>query len=165
MTIIHATVAVGVSLGLGAVHSPIRGMHPNLYEGVKTFVKFFGGARAGEASEHFRRAGVKVMIFDRSDTTEALKLFDTLYYGVCVEYAKEVKRHCDDKGLNFSDVYRLANISYNLGYKELGHEEFVRPVLEPIMGKIGGHCILPNARLLNTPFANFILELNEKCQD
>ncbi len=68
---------------------------------------------------------------------------------MCIDFVKEVKEYCDKYKLNFSEVYRLPNITYNSGYTELGHSEFVRPVLEPIMTeKIGGHCILENRKLL-----------------
>lgn len=156
-TVIHSTVPVGTSRELGAIHSPIRGRHPDLAEGIVQFVKFLGGEKAGEVADYFRRAGIKVMLCDTPETTEAMKLFDTLYYGVCIEFAKEVKKYCDENGLSFSDVYRLANTSYNEGYAALGYPEYTRPVLEPIMGKIGGHCVIPNALLLDVPLARLLL--------
>jgi len=148
LTIIHSTTAVGVSKALEAVHSPVRGMHPNMEEGIRTFVKFFGGERASEAAEYFRRAGLKIMLFDTSETTEAMKLFDTEYYHTVIKFCQRVKKYCDEHDLNFSDVYRLANITYNQGYIELGHSEYVRPVLEPIKGPIKGHCVVSNSKLI-----------------
>jgi len=147
-TIIHSTVPLGTSRKCGAIHSPIRGIHPNLEEGIRTFVKFIGGEQASEVADEFRRKGMKVMLFDEPETTEAMKLFDTEYYRVCIEFAQRVKRYCDKHQLSYSEVYRLANITYNEGYKELGHPEFVRPVLEPIMKEIGGHCVMPNKKLI-----------------
>ena len=149
LTIIHSTVAVGISSDLEAVHSPIRGLHHSMEQSIKTFVKFFGGKRASEAAEIFRRIGIKVMIFENSETTEAMKLFDTEYYRVCIEFAQRVKKYCDKHNLNYSDVYRLANVTYNQGYIRLDCPEYVRPVLESITGPLGGHCIKPNERLLN----------------
>ena len=75
-TIIHSTVPVGTSRKLNAIHSPIRGIHPNLDAGIRTFVKFIGGKKASEIADVFRRAGIKVMLFD-TKTTEAMKLWDT----------------------------------------------------------------------------------------
>ena len=92
---------------------------------------------------------MKVVLYDKPETTEALKLFDTEYYRHCVEFAKEVKTFCDKHDLSFSEVYTIPNISYNEGYTKLGHPEFTRPVLQPIMKEIGGHCLLPNQKLLN----------------
>ena len=148
-TVIHSTVAVGTSRLCGAIHSPVRGMHPDLTEGIKKFVKFIGGENASEVADYFRRAGMRVMLFDKPETTEAMKLFDTEYYRACIEFAKRVKRYCDKHDLNFHEVYTLANETYNLGYYELGHQEFMRPVLQPIMTeKIGGHCVMPNSELI-----------------
>lgn len=44
LTIIHSTVAPGTTKKIGGIvaHSPIRGIHPHLYEGIKTFVKYIG---------------------------------------------------------------------------------------------------------------------------
>jgi UDP-glucose 6-dehydrogenase len=161
-TVIHSSVPVGTSSQCSATHSPIRGLHPHLESGIRTFPKFIGGQQASDVADYFRRAGLKVVLFDKSETTEAMKLFDTLYYGVCIEFAKEVKRYCDGNGLNFSDVYRLANMTYNDGYKELGHPEFVRPVLEPIMKVTGGHCVVENSAMIDTPLAKFVKSENVK---
>lgn len=147
-TIIHSTVPVGTSSTLGAVHSPVRGIHPNLEGGIRTFVKFLGGADASGVADYFRRAGMRVMLFDKAETTEAMKLFDTEYYRVTIEFAHRVKAYCDKHNLNYSDVYRVANATYNEGYAALGHPEFVRPILEPIAGVIRGHCVLPNKELI-----------------
>lgn len=147
-TIIHSTVPVGTSRKLNAIHSPVRGIHPNLYEGLLTFTKFIGGYQASFVADEFRKAGLKVILCDKQEETEAMKLFDTEYYKVCIEFAKRVKIYCDKHNLSFSDVYRLANISYNEGYAKLNHAEYMRPVLEPIMTDIKGHCVLPNSELL-----------------
>ena len=78
-----------------------------------------------------------------------MKLFDTEYYRVCIEYCQRVKRYCDEHNLNFHEVYTLGNQTYNDGYIALGHPEFVRPVLQPIMKEIGGHCVLENSKLID----------------
>jgi UDP-N-acetyl-D-mannosaminuronate dehydrogenase len=148
LVIIHATVAVGVTTAIGAVHSPIRGQHKMMEKGIRTFTKFFGGARASEAADYFRTIGIKIMVFPDSRTTEAMKLFDTEYYHACIDFARRVKEYCDTQGLNYSEVYRLANETYNQGYIKLGYPEYVRPVLEPIDGPIGGHCVVPNSKLI-----------------
>ena len=147
-TVIHSTVPVGVSRQLGAIHSPIRGIHPNLESGIRTFPKFLGGKQASEVADYFRRAGLKVIIFDKQETTEALKLFDTEYYRHNIEFAHRVKKYCDKHNLNFSEVYTIPNQTYNEGYTKLGMPEVVRPVLQPIMKPLGGHCLVPNAELI-----------------
>ncbi len=146
--VIHSTVPVGTCDELGATHSPCRGIHPNLEEGIRTFVKFIGGPQAGEVADYFRKAGLRVMLFDDARTTEAMKLFDTEYYRACIEFAHRVKKYCDEYNLNFNEVYTMANQTYNEGYMQLGHPEYVRPVLQPIMTRIGGHCVLNNKELI-----------------
>lgn len=147
-TIIHSTVPLGTSSACNATHSPIRGLHPNLEEGIRVFHKFIGGPQASQVADFFRRAGLRVVLFDKSETTEAMKLFDTEYYRACIEFAHRVKNYCDEHSLNFHEVYTLANQTYNEGYGELGFPEYIRPVLQPIMTEIGGHCLIPNSKLL-----------------
>ena len=48
VTIIHSTVPPGTTdkCGENVVHSPIHGKHPNLKEGIFTYVKYLGGKNA-----------------------------------------------------------------------------------------------------------------------
>jgi hypothetical protein len=159
LTIIHSTVAIGVSEDLDAVHSPVLGIHPHLEESIKTFTKFFSGNRAGEAAEVFRRCGIKTYIFDKSDTTELMKILDTTFYGLCIEYTKEVKRLSEQFGVPF-EAWTIWTDVYNKGYQKLGYSEYTRPNLVPIMKKIGGHCVLNNSTLLHNKFTKFLLDNN-----
>lgn len=148
-TIIHSTVPVGTSRKCNSIHSPIRGLHPDLEKGIRTFPKFIGGKDASQIADVFRRVGLKIILCDKQETTESIKLFDTQYYLECVRFCKRVKEYCDKNDLNFHEVYTLPNETYNEGYTELGHKEYVRPVLQPIMTEVGGHCLLPNEVLLS----------------
>lgn len=148
-TVIHSTVPVGTSSSLSAIHSPIRGLHPNLRDGILTFVKFLGGSQAGEVADYFRRAGIKVHLCDKAETTELAKLFDTEYYRVCIEFAQNVKALCDRLGVPYAEVYTIFNQTYNEGYAALRYPEYIRPVLQPIMRPIGGHCVKPNQKLMS----------------
>ena len=147
-TVIHSTVPVGTSRACGALHSPIRGLHPDLTEGIRTFPKFIGGDRASLVADYFRRAGLKVILCDRQETTELGKLLDTEYYRACIDFTKKAKELADKHGVPFHEAYTLFNMTYNEGYTELGHSEYVRPVLQPIMTEIGGHCVMPNKILI-----------------
>ena len=147
-TVIHSTVPVGTSRRLNAIHSAIRGIHPNLVEGILTFPKFLAGKQASMVADYFRKAGIKVILFDQPETSEAAKLFDTEYYRHCIEFTLEVKKYCNEHNLNFSEVYTIPNQTYNEGYTKLGHPEYIRSVLQPIMKEIGGHCVGNNKKLL-----------------
>ena len=153
MAIIHSTVAPGTTRELSKVcpnicHSPIRGIHPHLTEGIKTFVKVFGGPASEEASDHFQDLGIETEVYEDSQSTEIAKLLDTSYYGVCIAWHDYAKKLCDLWGVDFDEVQTDYNESYNAGYKTLDMEEVVRPTLIPPDGSIGGHCVVPNAELL-----------------
>ena len=151
LVVIHSTIPVGYTKKIGAmaVHSPVRGVHPDLDKGIKTFVKYFGGGKAEEAARYFSKIGIKTKAFKDSETTELLKILDTTYYGWNIIFAKEVKIICDKLKLNFEEVYTIPNRDYNDGYKKLGMSHVVRPILRPTKGKIGGHCVIPNCNLLD----------------
>ena len=150
-TVIHSTVPVGTTEKFGHkfLHSPVRGVHPNLYEGLKTFVKFIGGdEQLAEAySGHLKTLGIETHICKDAKTTELSKLADTTYYGLCIAFTSDMKKLCDEYDLDFMEVMTKYNNTYNEGYKKLGKPNVVRPVLYPT-DKIGGHCVIPNAKLL-----------------
>lgn len=162
LVIIHSTVPVGMTRKIGsfAVHSPIRGVHPHLVKGIKTFVKYFGGSQAKKAAAYFSAAGIKTKSFSKPETTELLKILDTTYYGWNIIFCKETKRICDRLGLNFDEIYVLANNDYNAGYSKLGMTNVVRPVLKPMPGKIGGHCVIQNTYLLKDWLTNTLKKRN-----
>lgn len=161
LVIIHSTVPVGTSEACAAVHSPIRGIHPNLVSGIKTFVKYFGGARAEEAAKVFTALGIKTKTTPLAKNTEALKLWDTTYYAWNIVFMKELWDWCKVRGIDFDFVYTDANRTYNEGYARLGKPEVLRPVLKHQPGKIGGHCLIPNCEILGGDIADIILEKNE----
>ena len=148
LVICHSTVPIGTCDKLGIVHSPIRGVHPHLEKGIRIFPKYFGGKRAKEAAKMFKELGLKVKVFKDAKTTEALKLWDTTQYGRLIMLEKEIYIWCKKNKIDFDAIYTQANKDYNEGYIKLGRPEVVRPYLKHIEGKIGGHCILPNAKLL-----------------
>lgn len=148
-TVIHSTVPPGTSRSLGALHSPIRGCHPYLEESIKTFEKFIGGGSASDVADYFRRVGIKIILCDKQETTELGKLLDTEYYRTVIEFVKRSKELSDQYSVPFHEAYTLFNLTYNEGYTKLGHPEYVRPTLQAIMKEIGGHCLLPNKRILD----------------
>jgi len=151
LVVIHSTVPVGTTSRCGniAVHSPIRGKHPHLAKGIRTFVKFFGGERAIEAAQIFSDLGIPVQVTEKSENTEAMKLWDTEIFREAVLLNKRIYQYCKEHDLDFDLVYTQANESYNAGYAALGHPEFVKYVLQYMDGPIGGHCIEPNSKLLH----------------
>lgn len=163
LVIIHSTVPVGTTKKLGeiAVVSPIRGDHPGLEKSIKTFVKYFGGPKAREAAKIFSSVGIKTKICENSETVELLKILDTSYYAWNIIFAKEVKRVCDEMNLDFEEVYTIPNNDYNKGYKKLGRPQVIRPILKPMPGPIGGHCVIPNADLLDDWITEIVKKRNK----
>jgi UDP-N-acetyl-D-mannosaminuronate dehydrogenase len=168
LVIIHSTVAPGTTkkiadeTGVMAVHSPVRGVHPNLFEGVKTFVKYIGAdtEQAGIiAKDHLESLGMKTKVFTPSKTTELGKLFSTTYYGLCIAYHAEMKKICEKEGVDFDKTVTDFNKTYNEGYVQLGKPNVVRPVLYPPEGGIGGHCVIPNAKILKKNYPSKALDL------
>lgn len=160
-TIIHSTVPIGASRLCNAIHSPVVGIHPHLAESIKTFTKFLGGEQASEVADYFRRAGCKVYLYDKPETTELMKLSQTTFYALTVEYFKDLKRQCDSFGLSYGEVMTIPTVDYNRGYAELGMPEIRIPQLIPIMKPQGGHCTIPNCGLWETEFTKFIERQNE----
>lgn len=159
--VIHSSVPVGTCDEHGWIHSPIRGVHPNLEQGIRTFVKYFGGVQAGRAAKIFSDLGINVRVTEEARTTEALKLWDTTQYGVMIMLEKSIYEYCRQQGLDPELIYEHANRTYNLGYTRLGMEHVVRPHLKHMDGEIGGHCVIPNAHLLDSPIAEMLIEFNE----
>lgn len=147
-TIIHSTVPIGTSSRLKSVHSPIRGMHPNLEEGIRAHTKFLGGKDAGSVAEYFRDFGLRVMLCDKSEATELGMLLGTECYRINIEFAKHAKELCDRHGVCFNESYTLFAKEYNDGWIRLGRPEYIRQILTPIPGKIGGHCLENNKELI-----------------
>lgn len=164
ITIIHSTVDAGTTRKIGGmvVHSPIRGIHPHLYKGIQTFVKFIGAddkKAADLAQKHLAGLGLKTQVFYPSETTELGKLLDTTYYGLCIAFHGEIAKMCRKYHVNFDDVATAFNTSYNEGYTKLDMKHFVRPVLTAPNPAIGGHCILPNTKILKKQFKSLALDL------
>src|SRR5207248_2966594 len=60
----------------------------------------------------------------------------------------EMKKLCENTNINFDEAVTDFNTTYNQGYVKLGKKNVVRPVLSAPKGAIGGHCVIPNAKLL-----------------
>lgn len=162
IVVIHSTVPVGTTRALNACHSPVRGQHPNLVDGIRTFTKFFGGEGAEQAASAFWERGVSSEVVENPETTEAGKLWDLLQYGLSIIAQKEMYRWCEEQGADFDVAYTRFNHTYNQGYEELGKPEVRRPVLQNVPGPIGGHCVIQNAPFIDHLLSKVLLELNEQ---
>ncbi len=162
LIIIHSTVPLGTSDKVGAVHSPIRGVHPYLAPAIKTFVKFFGGKDAERAAQIFKDKGVRTVCCASARDTEAAKLWDTTQYGAMIILNQEIYKYCEENHVDFNTVYTEFNKTYIEGYHALGRTEIQRPYLKYIPGPIGGHCVVQNSYLLESETPKRIIEKNNE---
>jgi hypothetical protein len=149
--------------GVPMVHIPVRGVHPNIDKGIKTFENAIGPideASARLAEKYLDMLHIKHVTFNSPEESELAKLLDTTYYGWNILFSKAMGVFCEELGLNFDNVYTSFNKSYNAGYTKLGKPNVVRPVLVPPQrfnrtigihdNKMNGHCIRANLDILDS---------------
>ncbi|HXA00142.1 MAG TPA: hypothetical protein VN025_20460 [Candidatus Dormibacteraeota bacterium] len=145
LTIINSTVGVGTTraiahrTGAALAHSPVRGKHARMLEELQRYTKFVGALDASgakHASDHFAAAGLKTKSLSSPEATELAKLTETSYFGLLIAWAQEVERYCDQAGTSYEEVISI--------YDEIGF--FPRTKYFP--GIIGGHCVMPNIKIL-----------------
>lgn len=178
--IIQSTIGVGTcdllqeELDLIVVHSPVRGVHPNLTEGMLTFDKYLGVTEKfyndsnlkDFLHNHLVSLNMKPVV-TRAKESELAKVVSTTLYGVNIAAVNDVALMCEKHGVDFDTVFTKWQVGYNEGYTKLGKANVCRPVLKPIPkdkdGKqlIGGHCVIPNSVILKNmgehSLADFVL--------
>ena len=163
-TIIHSTIpplttqTVIQKTKARVFHSPVVGIHPYLLEGLLTSTKYIGAdTPCDDIVDHFKSLGVSTKVVS-SKTSELAKLLSTSYYGLCIAWHGEMKKMCDKLDVNFEEAVTNWNNNYNTTYKKLRKPNVIRPTLYPPK-KIGGHCVIPNAEILNNLFESPALDL------
>jgi UDP-N-acetyl-D-mannosaminuronate dehydrogenase len=158
LTIINSTVGIGTTRAIGdrtgaaLVNSPVRGKHVRMLEELRHYTKFVGAIDplAGEqAAKHFESAGLKTKVLSSPEASELAKLTETTYFGLMIAWAQEIERYCDQTGADYNEV-----ISF---YEEI---KFFPPV-KYFPGVIGGHCVMPNIKILSKFNRSLILEAIE----
>lgn len=161
-TIVHSTTPVGTCKALDVYHSPVRGVHPYLADSLTAFVTYLAPKNA-ELKKYLQQAGMDVRLVADTDTTEAGKLWSLAAYATSIILEKEMYKWCEQTGVDYAVAYKHFTHTYNNGYTGLGMENYVRPVLEHMDGKIGGHCIIPGMQKLagTSKFIRSMLFFNE----
>ena len=168
LTVINSTVPIGTTMELykqcgGLVaHSPCRGVHKNKEYMVKEFrrwTKYVGGAtlEAGKAAEeHFKLAGLKTKQLANCTDTEFAKLFETTYRTWMIVFFQKMQR--------LAREYNAVNPDLKIDFDETvdfiedtHRKRHDRPVMFPNI--IGGHCLLPNSKLMLSKFEPEMLKL------
>ena len=158
LTIVNSTVGVGttrkiaVKTGCSVVNSPIRGKHVKMFDELCKYAKFVGGldSKASQhAVEHFESIGLKTRVLSSPEATELAKLTETTYFGLMIAWAQELERYCDETGVDYAEIASF--------YEEI---KFF-PQVKYFPGVIGGHCVMPNIRILRDFTHSAILEAIE----
>ena len=113
--------------------------------------------QARKLATAFWEAFVPVRALPSADFTEWLKLRSTSKYGINIVWTGYEAEVSKKLGMDFSAV-RQFDMDYNALYENLGMHEYKRYILDPPKGKIGGHCVVPNAKMLNKQYPNKWLE-------
>jgi UDP-N-acetyl-D-mannosaminuronate dehydrogenase len=162
LTIINSTIGPGTTReiaeqsGTDVVYSPVRGKHAKMKQDMLHYVKFVGAfsAAAGEkACHHFQSIGMRTKLLSSPEAAELAKLTETTFFGVMIAWAQEIERYCKKYGANYDEV-----VSF---YEEIG---FFPPV-KYFPGVIGGHCVMPNIKILKQHFHSGILDAVEKSNE
>jgi UDP-N-acetyl-D-mannosaminuronate dehydrogenase len=100
------------------------------------FVAAPARADAASAEAHFQAAGMKTRRMTEVESLELAKLAETTYFGVCIAFAQEMNRYAERVGGDYSE-----SIDF---FEEV---DFL-PRQRYFPGFIGGHCVIPNIKLL-----------------
>jgi len=162
LAVVNSTVAPGTTRriamesGIPAVNSPVLGKHARMKQEMLEYTKIIGPVtpEAGElAATHFRTLGMKVKIFSSAESSELAKLTETTYFGVLIAWAQEVERYCKQFNVNYDEAVTF--------YEEIKY----LPRVKFYPGVIGGHCVLPNIKILKQHFKSGILDAIEKSNE
>jgi UDP-N-acetyl-D-mannosaminuronate dehydrogenase len=162
LTIINSTVGVGTTReiaersGAAVVHSPVRGKHAKMKADMRHYTKFIGAldeSAGRKAAEHFQAVGLRTRRLGSPEATELAKLTETTYFGLMIAWAQEVERYSKATGARYDEVIAF--------YEEIS---FFPPV-KYFPGIIGGHCVLPNIKILKDHFDSGLLDAIERSNE
>lgn len=165
LVIIHSTVAPGTTRLIHEAtkkpiaFSPVRGKHPYLKEHIKYWPKWVAALDAdalGRASKHLEELGLKVKKYGGTpESLELAKLFETIYRALLIAWWQEMHRITRHFGGDMKVIVEFIG--------EVHEKLRDRPPMFP--GYIGGHCLIPNTKILRSEyeskFLDIILESNE----
>lgn len=164
--VVHSSVPVGttkhleVITGVPCLHSPVRGRHPDMLEGLKTYVKYLSHVDplvATVVKDHLVGFGLRIKIVPSRGSTELMKLLELSRYGVYLAFAKEQEEICDYFGYEYSDIVTEYDQTRNEGLFEIGLDKFSFPLLTPFKDYVGGHCTVEDMGLLLDQHESFLL--------
>ena len=165
--VIHSTIKPGTTkklqgkLSIPVIYSATRGIHKRMIYDLKRYTKFFviseNAPRGKWASSRFvklmKRCGIKTKKKSKPETLELAKIIcDTSYLGWLVNYAQLSKKIAIEHGVDYDEMWSFSDEIHKL----LGN----RPKMYP--GYIGGHCVIPNLKLINDSTLSIINDMNNR---
>lgn len=160
--IIWSTLPIGITKQVkGAVHSPVEGKHPRLTLSIKSMTRWIGANDETEGIfffEYFKELMLKPKLVSDSNFTEFLKLRSTAKYGINLVWTEYEAKVAEQLSMDM-DYVREFDRDYNKLYHNLGMDWAQRYILGNPHGKIGGHCVVPNAELLDEQFPSELLKM------
>jgi len=150
LTIVHSTVPVGTTKKIKgqAVHSPVRGKHPNIQDGLRCYVKFIGynTQDAKILAENYAGKVFDCCYIENTDFTEFMKIQSLAKYCAYLGIADEIAGLCNAIGMDY-DLTKLWDKTQNEQVHKF-YQDMELPLLDPPNNKIGGHCVLPVTKIL-----------------
>lgn len=150
LTIIHSSVPVGTTKLIKGVvvHSPVRGKHPDIKDGLLNYVKFVGANNVddGENALRYLKHFFNVKVIENSDVTELMKIASLAKYCVYLSLADEIESWFSKIGSSYEYIKewdRTQNEHIGKYYPSMQ-----MPIIEPPKGECGGHCVLPVTKFL-----------------
>ena len=163
--VIHSTIKPGMTeklqekLSIPVIYSATRGVHKRMIYDLKRYTKFFAisknAPRGKWASSRFvklmKSCGIKTKQMSKPETLELAKIIcDTSYLGWLINYAQLSNMIAIKHGVDYDEMWSFSDEIHKL----LGN----RPKMYP--GYIGGHCVIPNLKLINNETLNLINKMN-----
>ena len=89
---------------------------------------------------------MKTKTLSSPEAAELAKLAETTYFGLQIAYAQELERYCNELSVKYDEVVSFFD------------EVPFLPRVKYFPGVIGGHCVMPNIRILQRIFASDLLD-------
>jgi UDP-N-acetyl-D-mannosaminuronate dehydrogenase len=165
---IHSTVVPGTTRRLNdrlktsrIMFSPVHGKHRNnqMKKDMLRYPKYLGymkdtpTAFIDAAHDHLYGAGfADIRMTDKPENVEWSKVLSTTQFGLIVAWTQEVERICDEFNLDYDYVTDFFSI-----------QEDSRGAMYP--GFIGGHCVMPNIKIIKEIWQSYLLDWIEKSNE
>lgn len=155
LTVVHSTVPIGTTRQIPrAVHSPVLGRWRTMRRDLLSYPKWIGGEGAAQAEKALTAAGMTCRRLATPEQTEALKLLCLAEYGAALAMDRYRRHVADIVGLDHRDL-RDWDEAYN---EHIEPTTLQRRILEWGPEAIGGHCVIPGAKILETQVPHPLIE-------